>query len=81
MSEFNKESLLGRIRKTGHRYFLTNMEECEGSDNCATCDGAQCNNCKTMYEVEDYKNDKLIYYGQDKEKAIALAGYDFTFGR
>ena len=53
------------------------MEAYESTDNCGTCDGARCDICKDMYCVEDFNNDKLLYYGKDKDMAISIAGYNF----
>ena len=76
----SKEQKIGYIRKTGHQYFGTFMEAYESTDNCGTCDGARCDICKDMYCVEDFNNDKLLYYGKDKDMAISIAGYNFIRG-
>ena len=69
---------LGRLIKTGHMYRGTYMEAYESVDNCGTCDGARCDICRDIYEVEEYPDEKIIYRGPDKEKAIELAGYNFV---
>lgn len=63
-------------QKTGHQYYGTEMEAYEGSDNCSTCNGLMCDACKSYYVVED--DSKHIYIGRNKNKAVKLAGYDFT---
>lgn len=64
------------IRKTRHQYYGKEIEAYEGSANCSTCNGLMCDVCKTYYVVEG--NNKYIYIGRDKDKAIEMAGYDFT---
>lgn len=71
-------SRVPHIELTGHQYYGTSMMAYESVDNCGTCDGARCDTCKTYYVVEDFEQDKTIYKGKDKEKAIEIAGYDFT---
>lgn len=74
--------LIGQLNRTGHQYYGTYMEAYESTDNCGTCDGARCDNCKDIYEVYDYDIEdtkkQRIYKGTNKEKAIKLAGCDFT---
>lgn len=70
---------IGYIMYTGHMYYGSYMAPYEGTDNCGTCDGAKCDFCKTIYKVVDlYEPDNILYYGQDKQKAIEVAQYDFT---
>lgn len=37
--------------KTGHQYYGTEMSIYEAADNCGTCDGVNCDFCKTMMRV------------------------------
>lgn len=76
--ETQETEIIGHVEKTGHLYKRLLMEDIESVDNCAACDEAWCDMCVDLYIVEDWKEDKLLYKGRDKEKAIEIAGYDFT---
>ena len=77
--ETNEEvEIIGYIRKSHHLYERLNMTDIEATDSCGTCDGALCDGCVDMYVVSDFTNDKLLYYGKDKQKAIKIAGYNFV---
>lgn len=78
IQETGESYIMGHVEKTWHLYRRLHMEEIEGVDDCATCDEACCDICTDMYVVEDWKKGKLLYLGMDKEKAIKIAGYDFT---
>lgn len=51
---------------TGHIYYRSPYESC---DKCGTCDGAQCDYCKTKYIVKNLDTDKILYDGFSKDKA------------
>lgn len=74
----DNENVLGHVEKTMHYYKRLHMDDVESVDDCGTCDGACCDNCRTIYVVEDWSNDSVLYHGPDKKKAIEIAGYDFT---
>ena len=71
------DNILGHIEKTRHIAKRYHIEDIESTDNCGTCDGACCEECKTVYVVEDWSTGKDLYRGQDKDKALELAGYNF----
>ena len=73
----SSDNIIGHVEKTMHYYKRCHMEDIESVDNCGTCDGTCCDNCKTVYIVEDWGSDKTLYRGQDKEKAVEIAGYKF----
>lgn len=54
---------------TGHMYF---MSPYECYDNCGTCDGAKCEFCKEMYEVEDFYNSNRYQLVKTIEEAEEL---------
>ena len=66
----NNEIFVSKVL-TGHMYYNSIYETC---DNCGNCDGAKCEFCKTKYVVEDWKNDKTLYFGDSIEemKEVAL---------
>lgn len=78
IQEKNEDDIIGHVEKSGHLYKRLHMEDIESVDTCAACDEACCDICIDMYIVEDWKENKLLYKGRDKEKAIKIAGYDFT---
>lgn len=78
IQEADESDIIGHVEKTGHLYKRLHMEDIESVDNCAACDEACCDMCIDVYIVEDWKENKLLYKGRDKEKAIKIAGYDFT---
>lgn len=39
---------------TGHMYYMSPYET---YDSCGNCDGARCDRCKTLYEVQDFDFD------------------------
>lgn len=69
---------VGHVEKTHHLYARYHMNDIESTDDCGTCDGACCEGCADRYVVEDFNSNKAIYVGFDREKAIQVAGYDFT---
>lgn len=69
---------IGYLNKTGHYHNRSGLAAYESTDNCGTCDGALCDTCRDIYIVRNLEDDKLIYRGTDKDKAIELAGYNFV---
>lgn len=74
----NEYEYLGWLNKTGHYHNRSGLAAYESTDDCGTCDGLMCDVCRDMYTVERLEDNKIIYYGPDKEKAIELAGYNFV---
>lgn len=51
---------------TGHMYYRSPYESCDG---CGNCDGARCDICSKRYIVKDLYTDIVYYTGFDKEEA------------
>lgn len=49
----DKENILGLVERTMHYYKRLHMDDIESVDDCGTCDGSCCDNCRTVYVVED----------------------------
>lgn len=68
----DKENILGHVERTMHYYKRLHMDDIVSVDDCGTCDGSCCDNCRTVYVVEDRKSEETLYRGAEKEKAINL---------
>ena len=64
--EIEDDTIISNIELTGHMYYKSPYESCDG---CGNCDGAKCDTCKVAYTVEDYKSGEIYYYGFNKEEA------------
>ena len=57
---------------TGHMHYGSPYES---YDNCGTCDGANCNSCRTLYEVQGLdQNDEKVYLFKrfsNKDEAVS----------
>lgn len=62
-----KEDNIWMIKEyTGHMYYGSSYESCDG---CGNCNGANCDYCNKKYTVKDLHTDHIYYSGFNKDKA------------
>lgn len=64
-----KRKLWCTIHYSGHMHSGSPYET---DDSCGNCDGARCETCRKVYQIEDFDTGELIYIGRDKKRAEEL---------